>query len=247
MNVDVGMKTRPNGGDLIITPGSWTFHSVCSSGCRSDGGCPARIAEATLTGTVGMRRSVTSKMVVLLIILPWIFPTYADKWLPPKPATYESHRSTYRLTVFPAQQEADVAQASRGASRLGSDASPRCEAVLERLDASGRRYEQVWRKPLINVVAPVSALVSDADGSFVTFDNWGRMGWGDDVIVLYSLFSVGCSKEAVCAHRHHERLGRQETPAHRQLRSLGWTTRVGLLRSYVEGENRRCGGKFSRR
>lgn len=133
-----------------------------------------------------MRRSVTSKMVVLLITLPWIFPTYADKWLPPKPATYESHRSTYRLTVFPAQQEADVAQASRGASRLGSDASPRCEAVLERLDASGRRYEQVWRKPLINVVAPVSALASDADGSFVTFDNWGRMGWGDDVIVLYS-------------------------------------------------------------
>jgi hypothetical protein len=57
---------------------------------------------------------------------------------------------------------------------------------LERLDAGGRRYGQVWRKPLINVVAPVSALVSDADGSFVTFDNWGRTGWGDDVIVLYS-------------------------------------------------------------
>jgi hypothetical protein len=57
---------------------------------------------------------------------------------------------------------------------------------LERLGDGGRRYEQVWRKQLINVVAPVNALVSDADGSFVTFDNWGRMGWGDDVIVLYS-------------------------------------------------------------
>lgn len=133
-----------------------------------------------------MRRYVASKIVLVLIILPWIFPAYADKWLPPKPATYESRGGTYRLTIFPAQQETDVAQASRGASRSGVDASPRCEAVLERLDAGGRRYGQVWRKPLVNVVAPVSALVSDADGSFVTFDNWGRMGWGDDVIVLYS-------------------------------------------------------------
>lgn len=131
-----------------------------------------------------MRRYVASKIVVLLIILPWIFPAYADKWLPPKPATYTSRGGAYRLTIFPAQ-ESDVAQASRGANPE-SDDSPRCEAVLERLDASGRRYEQVWRKPLINVVAPASALVSDADGSFVTFDNWGRMGWGDDVIVLYS-------------------------------------------------------------
>lgn len=57
---------------------------------------------------------------------------------------------------------------------------------MERLHDGGRRYEQVWRKSLINIVAPVSALVSDADGSFVTFDNWGRRGWGDDVIVLYS-------------------------------------------------------------
>ena len=57
---------------------------------------------------------------------------------------------------------------------------------MERIENGGRPYEQIWRKPLTNVVAPVRALVSDVDGLFVTFDNWGRMGSGDDVIVLYS-------------------------------------------------------------
>lgn len=31
----------------------------------------------------------------------------------------------------------------------------------------------------------MSALISDKDGSFVTFDNWHSMGWGDDAIVIY--------------------------------------------------------------
>jgi hypothetical protein len=60
-----------------------------------------------------------------------------------------------------------------------------CEATLEKW--VGRRYEELWRKPLVNDVSPVSALVSDDDGSFVTFDNWGPLGFGDDdVIVIYT-------------------------------------------------------------
>lgn len=133
-----------------------------------------------------MRRYVTSKIVLFLITLPWIVTVHADKWLPPKPGTYESRSGTYRLTIFPAQPETDATDSPQGAAVRRPAAKLRCEAVLERLADGHRRYEQVWRKPLVNVVAPVSALVSDADGSFVTFDNWGRMGWGDDVIVIYS-------------------------------------------------------------
>ena len=133
---------------------------------------------------------MTSKIVVLLLMLPWMLPAYADKWLPPKPATFESHRGTYRLTIFPASPGIDVTKSSQEALGSGSNTNPRCEAVLERLDDGGRHYGQVWRTPLTNVVAPVSALVSDVDGSFVTFDNWGRMGWGGDVIVLYSASGV---------------------------------------------------------
>ena len=52
-----------------------------------------------------MRRYATSKIALLLITLPWAVPVYADKWLPPKPETYESRRGAYRLTIFPAQPE----------------------------------------------------------------------------------------------------------------------------------------------
>lgn len=144
-----------------------------------------------------MRRYMTSKIVAFLLVLPWILPAYADKWLPPKPATYESRRGTYRLTVFPAHPMPDETELSKGVGDARSHTNARCEAVLERIDNGGRQYEQVWRKPLTNVVAPVSALVSDADGSFVTFDNWGRMGWGDDVIVLYSASGVVRKKFAL--------------------------------------------------
>jgi len=58
-----------------------------------------------------------------------------------------------------------------------------CEATLEVLQT--RRYRQIWRKPLVNDIAPVTALVSDRDGRFVTFDNWLYMGDGDDTIAIY--------------------------------------------------------------
>src|SRR5688572_42104 len=111
-----------------------------------------------------MRCYVTSKIVLVLLTLPWMAPTYADKWLPPKPQTYESRRGAYRLTVFPAQPATDITDSARGAAIRNPAEQLRCEAVLERLAEDRRRYEQVWRKPLINAVAPVSALISDADG-----------------------------------------------------------------------------------
>jgi hypothetical protein len=114
---------------------------------------------------------VTSKIVLVLLALTWMGSASADKWLPAQPQVFESRRATYRLTVFPAQP---------------ATAQLRCEAVLERLAEDQRHYEQVWRKPLVNELAPVSALVSEADGSFVTFDNWGSKGYGDDAIVIYS-------------------------------------------------------------
>lgn len=96
-----------------------------------------------------MRRYVTSRIVLLLITLPWIVPVYADKWLPPKPETYESRRGAYRLTIFPAQPETNITDSPQGAAIRHSAAQLRCEAVLERLADGHRRYEQVWRKPLM--------------------------------------------------------------------------------------------------
>lgn len=44
---------------------------------------------------------------------------------------------------------------------------------------------EVWRRALLNDVAPVSSIVADDGRHVVTFDNWHAMGLGDDVIVIY--------------------------------------------------------------
>jgi hypothetical protein len=44
----------------------------------------------------------------------------------------------------------------------------------------------LWRKPLINEVAPVEVAISDKDGSFMTFGDWGPTGDRDSVVVVYS-------------------------------------------------------------
>lgn len=107
--------------------------------------------------------------------------TWADSWRSPTPMTYTSSYGTYRLTVFPSGLDGHLP--SYEDKVAGTEAQAGCEAVLERLD--GNEYRRLWRMPLVNRVSPVSALISDKDGSFVTFDNWHHMGWGDDAIVIY--------------------------------------------------------------
>lgn len=122
---------------------------------------------------------------VLLFVLVGV--ASADSWLPPVPITAVSRSAVYRLTVYPRQitgpleyfTDEEDGKAPAG-QRPGARAQ--CEATLEKLGAQS--YDVVWRKPLVNDVAPLSALVTD-DGRFVTFDNWHRAGFGPDAIVIY--------------------------------------------------------------
>ena len=112
----------------------------------------------------------------------------ADQWLPPTPQTYTSDFGSYRLTVFPRQIESPLAffqDKTEGTEPAGAvaNAPTRCEATMERL--VGNHYEELWRHALVNDVAPVTALVSDRSGTFVTFDNWHSIGCCRDTIVIY--------------------------------------------------------------
>ena len=112
----------------------------------------------------------------------------ADQTAQTTPETYVSTLGRYRLTVFPLEEEGALRTHSELMVRLPPTieraVQARCEATLERW--VGNSYEFIWRKPLVNKVSPESALVSAADGSFVTFDDWGRSGYGENVVVIYS-------------------------------------------------------------
>lgn len=49
--------------------------------------------------------------------------------------------------------------------------------------AKGKR---LWNVRLDNEVAPVSALISDNGDYVITFDNWHGVGYGDNVVAIYS-------------------------------------------------------------
>ena len=92
----------------------------------------------------------------------------ADTWPAPEIETIVSSNGKFRVTVEPS---------------WGDRPSPPI-AHLERLQATDQ-WQTIWRQPLVNTTAPVDTLVTDDGKYVVTLDNWGWMGRGDDVVVVY--------------------------------------------------------------
>jgi hypothetical protein len=114
----------------------------------------------------------------------------ADSWMPPRQEAYYSRDFRLRFTVTPrdlenqlAYFEDKVAGKEPAGQRRGSSQTT-ARGVLERLGENGQ-WVVVWDRPLVNDVAPVSALVADAGAYVVTFDNWHAVGRGDHVAVIY--------------------------------------------------------------
>ncbi|HYH05677.1 MAG TPA: energy transducer TonB [Thermoanaerobaculia bacterium] len=94
----------------------------------------------------------------LLCVLLFARIASADTWTGPSEYSARSANGVWRVTI-----------------------SPRYEGSVAILKKGWRRVAR-WRP--VNRVEPVSALVAN-DGTVVTFDNWGGVGQGDDVVVLY--------------------------------------------------------------
>jgi hypothetical protein len=53
------------------------------------------------------------------------------------------------------------------------------------LSISNQRTNEMWRTRLVNDVSPSQIFLSDDGNSVVTLDNWGGIGYGDDVVAIY--------------------------------------------------------------
>lgn len=114
---------------------------------------------------------------------------FADSWAPAGIETYFSADKTVRVTIRPRELEHALAYFSdkvdgkepAGQKQGGQD---KASIVLERLGPQGKWLE-IWRRQLLNDVAPVEALVSKSGRFVVTFDNWHSTGYGDNVVVIY--------------------------------------------------------------
>lgn len=135
---------------------------------------------------------MTSWLAGLIFILALFLPPQlapADEWLPAEVKTYPSENGQFEFKVTPRALR-DILSYFR--ERVEKRTSPgqdpngptECSGRLVRLSKAGGR-EDIWTGALVNDVAPVHVIVSNDGQYVVTFDNWHRMGIGDNVVVIY--------------------------------------------------------------
>ena len=117
-------------------------------------------------------------------------PVAADSWLPPTVQAYHSPDQRFRFTVTPRGIKDPLSYfEDKGDGRepagQNPNGQPKARGRLQRFNGQGE-WVTVWDQPLVNDVAPVSALVANSGGYVVTFDNWHSAGYGDDVVVIYA-------------------------------------------------------------
>lgn len=122
-------------------------------------------------------------LVVALVLLVFAAPARADSWAPPHRTTYYSPNRAVRLTVTP-HVPADRRERPYGGEVRGPSAAGTAHGLLQRRDGRGRWIRQ-WQGPLRNPVMPAAALIADSGRYFVTFDDWGGIGTGPNVVVIY--------------------------------------------------------------
>ena len=117
-------------------------------------------------------------------------PAAADSWSLPEKTRYHSPNKKFYLEVTPKKLESQLKYFEDKVEGRG-DAGARKGVKENRAKGAfyARRADGGYSKrgefPLVNEVSPVSALVSDGGAYVVTFDNWHRLGYGDDVVVIY--------------------------------------------------------------
>ena len=114
---------------------------------------------------------------------------HADSWAPPEIEAYVSADRRARLTVTPRDVDGpfryfeDKVRGREPAGQRPDSARTQATGGLELRRQDGR-WNLLWERPLLNEAAPVPALVSNDGAYVVTFDNWGSVGVGSNVVVI---------------------------------------------------------------
>src|SRR5215468_4985637 len=113
---------------------------------------------------VRLRSSVAASGICLILSLV-AHPVRADFWSPPTPFERLSENGQFVAHVTP--------------SSTNSKATVVVSAI------KGQRTNELWQATLSNHACPTEVVVSDDGSGVVTLDNWGGVGYGDDVVAIY--------------------------------------------------------------
>jgi len=127
----------------------------------------------------------------------------ADTWDNPSVKTYYSENKKFKLIITP-EQTSDKYNLWE---YYKSNKHPQTKKILKqkekflrsisehdtiRIPCTGELYKingtdsiLIWKRPLLNEVCPVYAIISNDGSSIATFDNWYSTGYGINVFVVY--------------------------------------------------------------
>lgn len=129
------------------------------------------------------------RFVLLFILVLLAGKTSPDTWAPPSIRSYLSENGQFLLKVYPTEIPKNYykwhSAKPKRKSRFSVEDTTivHCHAILYEINHTDTI--QIWNKRLINRMAPSFAIVADDGKSVVTFDNWGSLGAGIDVMVTY--------------------------------------------------------------
>ena len=130
--------------------------------------------------------------------------TKADTWNNPRVKTYYSENKEFKLIITPkmtsdnyylwgyynSNKHPQTKKILRKKEKFMRNISEQdtiripCTAELYRL--KGADSVLIWKRPLLNEVCPVYAIVANDGSSIATFDNWYSIGYGVNVFVVYN-------------------------------------------------------------
>jgi hypothetical protein len=90
----------------------------------------------------------------------------ADSWAAPQEKDYYAVNDAYYLHVVP------------------GDGTQHAHGTLVHVLVGGEE-EEAWSRELLNPTAPVEVLVATDGRYVVTLDDWGKVGYGPNVVVIY--------------------------------------------------------------
>lgn len=133
-----------------------------------------------------LQNNMKSLVIVLLFILGLSVLVKADSWRLPETEKYCSENNKYCLKVEPKKLESQLSYFQDKVDEkenAGADKNTKENYCKGTFSAKGKK---VWKIKLDNEVSPVSALVSNNGDYVITFDNWHGVGYGDNVVAIYS-------------------------------------------------------------
>ncbi|MDR0790673.1 MAG: hypothetical protein LBO06_07765, partial [Bacteroidales bacterium] len=134
------------------------------------------------------------KRALVFIIMAFVVCNFAlaDSWMPPTIQKYYSNNGKYLLEIVPSilpdkyWQWQNASEEEKKIYLAEDTIRVPCYAVIYEVNEMGTK--QVWKQKLLNEISPVDAIIADDGETFVTFDDWHGMGYGNNVMVVYQYF-----------------------------------------------------------